>query len=167
MVLGGKVWKYGENVNTDVIFSGRYTYVLMEDSEMGKYALEDLDPEFNSSAKAGDIIVAGKNWGCGSAREQAVKCLKARGVGAIIAVSFSRIYYRNCLNEGLLTIVCPKLVNDVKRGDILEIDVDNSIIRLNKKEYQFKPYPSYVKDLIESGGLIPFVKKKLAEQDGK
>ena len=167
MVISGEVWKYGENVNTDVIFPGRFTYVLMEESEMGKHALEDLDTEFNSSAKAGDIIVAGKNWGCGSAREQAVKCLKARGVGAIIAVSFSRIYYRNCLNEGLLTIACPELVNDAKRGDTLEIDVENSVIRLNKKEYQFKPYPSYVKGLIESGGLIPFVKKKLAEQESK
>lgn len=167
MIISGEVWKYGDNVNTDVIFPGRYTYVLLEESYMGQYALEDLDPLFNSSSKAGDIIVAGRNWGCGSAREQAVKCLKARGVGAIIAESFSRIYYRNCLNEGLLTIVCPELVNEVEQGDILDIDVENSIIRLNNKEYHFTPYPSYVKGLIESGGLIPYVKKKLAVQECK
>jgi len=170
MIIRGNVWKYGDNVNTDVIYPGRHTYILIDESEMGQFALEDLDPEFNQQAKPGDIIVAGRNWGCGSAREQAVKCLKSRGVGAIIAISFSRIYYRNSLNEGLLTIVCPDLVRDVQQNDQLVIDMENSMILLNNKQYSFTPYPSYVRNLIESGGLIPLVKKKMADRntaDGK
>ena len=107
MSVKGKVWKYGDDVNTDVIFPGKYTYTIKERSEMAKVACEDLDPEFTKNAKAGDIIVGGKNWGCGSSREQAVSCLKERGIAAIIAKSFARIYYRNCFNEGLPIIICP------------------------------------------------------------
>ena len=99
MKIKGKVWKYGDDVNTDVIFAGKYTYTVKERSEMGQYALEDLDPEFTKNAQPGDIIVAGKNWGCGSSREQAAICLKERGIGAIIARSFAHIHYHNCLKD--------------------------------------------------------------------
>ena len=97
----GKVWKYGDDVNTDVIFPGKYTYTIKDRAEMALHACEDLDPEFTKSAQPGDVIVAGKNWGCGSSREQAATCLKERGIRAIVAKSFARIHYRNCLNEGL------------------------------------------------------------------
>ena len=110
MIISGKTWKYGDDVNTDVIFPGRFTYNLMSDEDMGRHALIDLDTVFNQNMQPGEIIIGGKNWGCGSSREQAVKCLKARGVGAIIAKGFARIYYRNALNEGLATIVCPEAV---------------------------------------------------------
>ena len=164
----GKVWKYGDDVNTDLIYPGRYTYTLLKEEEMGVHALEDLDASFNREAKPGDIIVAGKNWGCGSAREQAVTCLKARGVGAIVAKSFSRIYYRNCLNEGVSIVVCPALVDAVDAGDVIAIDFDNSTVTIEGKDqvFTFAPYPEYVLRLVESGGLLAYVKKRL-QAEGK
>jgi 3-isopropylmalate/(R)-2-methylmalate dehydratase small subunit len=164
MIISGRVWKYGDDVNTDVIFPGRYTYTLISENEMGNYALEDLDPVFNRDCTKGDIIVAGKNWGCGSAREQAVKCLKAKGVGAIIAKGFSRIYYRNCLNEGLMTVVCPEAVECILNGEEVSIDFGDSVIRTNKGEFPFLPYPEFVKGLVGNGGLLPYVKRTLKEQ---
>ncbi|HWQ75205.1 MAG TPA: 3-isopropylmalate dehydratase small subunit [Syntrophomonas sp.] len=162
--MTGKTWKYGDDVNTDVIYPGRYTYMLISEQEMGTHALEDLDPLFNKEGAAGDIIVAGKNWGCGSAREQAVKCLKIRGVSAIIAKSFSRIYYRNSLNEGLLTVVCPEAVERISSGEKVSIDFTKSVITTNSGEFKFSPYPDFVKGLVENGGLLPYVKKTLREQ---
>ena len=100
-IIKGRVWKYGHNVNTDVMFPGKYTYTINDPVEMAKHALEDLDPRFAKEVRPGDIIVAGRNWGCGSSREQAVTCLRGCGLGAIIAKSFGRIYYRNCLNSAL------------------------------------------------------------------
>jgi 3-isopropylmalate/(R)-2-methylmalate dehydratase small subunit len=162
MKISGKVWKYGDDVNTDVLFPGKYTYTIKERSEMAKVAGEDLDPEFNRDAKPGDIIVGGKNWGCGSSREQAVICLKERGIGAIIAKGFARIYYRNCLNEGLPIIVSAPAVDAIQAGETVEIDFDRSEIRTAKGEtFTFPPYPEFVRGLIEDGGLIPHVKKEL------
>ena len=103
--ITGRVWKYGDNINTDVIFPGKYTYTVSEPAEMPQYALEDLDPEFAGGVQPGDIIVGGTNWGCGSSREQAVVCLSEASLGAIIAKSFARIYYRNCLNNALPAIL--------------------------------------------------------------
>jgi 3-isopropylmalate/(R)-2-methylmalate dehydratase small subunit len=164
MIMTGKVWKYGDDVNTDVIFPGRYTYTLINENEMGRHALEDLDPVFSRKCAKGDIIVAGKNWGCGSAREQAVKCLKAKGIGAIIAKGFARIYYRNCLNEGLITIVCPKAVDSIEDGEEVSIDFDNSVIKTRKGDFPFSPYPKFVRELVENGGLLPYIKKSLRDQ---
>ena len=164
MHITGKVWKYGDDINTDVIFPGKYTYSLLDEAQMALHALEDLDQEFNKHALQGDIIVAGKNWGCGSAREQAVKCLKARGVGAIIAKGFSRIYYRNSLNEGLATIVSEEAVNNITAGETISIDFSRSIIITESGEYAFSPYPDFLKGLVENNGLIPYVKKTLKEQ---
>ncbi|RKX53191.1 MAG: 3-isopropylmalate dehydratase, partial [Thermotoga sp.] len=96
----GKVWKYGDDVNTDVIFPGKYTYTISNPEEMAKHALEDLDPSFVENVKKGDIVVAGKNFGCGSSREQAATCIKYAGIGAIVAKSFSRIFFRNAINQG-------------------------------------------------------------------
>ena len=161
MSVKGKVWKYGDDVNTDVIFPGKYTYTIKERADMAKVALEDLDMEFNKNAKPGDIIVGGKNWGCGSSREQAVSCIKERGIAVIIAKSFARIYYRNCLNEGLPIIVCSDAVDAINMGDEVEVDFDNGVIKANGKEIKFPPYPEFVQGLINDGGLIPHVKKSL------
>lgn len=158
----GKVWKYGDDVNTDVIFPGKYTYTIKERADMAKVALEDLDMDFNQNAKPGDIIVGGKNWGCGSSREQAVTCVKERGIAAIIAKSFARIYYRNCFNEGLAIIICPDAVDAINAGEEVEIDFDKGEIRTaGGKVFNFPAYPDFVKGLIEDGGLIPHVKKSL------
>ena len=107
----GIVWKYGDNVNTDVIFPGRYTYQIMTPEEMAKHAMEDLDPGFAAKVKPGDVIVAGKNFGCGSSREQAAACLKAAGVQAVVAKSFARIYFRNAINLGLAVLQSDEAVD--------------------------------------------------------
>ena len=162
MQITGKVWKYGDDVNTDVIFPGKYTYTIKERADMAKVALEDLDPEFTKNAAPGDIIVGGKNWGCGSSREQAVTCLVERGIGAIIAKGFARIYYRNCLNEGLPILVSPEAVDAIQAGEQVEIDFDAGQIRTaSGQSFSFPPYPEFVRGLIEDGGLIPHVKKSL------
>jgi 3-isopropylmalate/(R)-2-methylmalate dehydratase small subunit len=161
MKIKGRVWKYGDDVNTDVIFAGKYTYTVKERSEMAKYALEDLDPDFTKNALPGDIIVAGKNWGCGSSREQAAICLKERGVGAIIARSFARIHYRNCLNEGLPIIISSEIQALVEKGGEIEIDFDSGEITAGGKKIKFPPYPEFVQGLVNDGGLIPHVKKSL------
>lgn len=164
MTVTGRVWKYGDDVNTDVIFPGRYTYALMSDEETGTHALEDLDSDFNKNGQPGDIIVAGKNWGCGSSREQAVKCLKARGVGAIIAGSFSRIFYRNSINEGLPIIICPSAATLIRGDEEITVDFDKGIIVCSAGTIPFKPYPSFVNGIVQNGGLIPYTKKWLAER---
>jgi 3-isopropylmalate/(R)-2-methylmalate dehydratase small subunit len=161
MKIKGRVWKYGDDVNTDVIFAGKYTYTVKERSEMAKYALEDLDPDFTKNATPGDIIVAGKNWGCGSSREQAAICLKERGVGAIIARSFARIHYRNCLNEGLPIIISSEIQALVEKDDEIEIDFETGEITAGGKKIKFPPYPEFVQGLVNDGGLIPHVKKSL------
>src|SRR5512143_1945721 len=120
MAITGRVWKYGDGVNTDVLCPGKYTYTLKEPAEIAAHALEDLDPAFAQGVKPGDIIVAGRNWGNGSSREQAVTCLKYAGVAAIVARSFARIYYRNAINTGLLLLTCPEAVDASKAGDQME-----------------------------------------------
>jgi 3-isopropylmalate/(R)-2-methylmalate dehydratase small subunit len=161
MKVKGRVWKYGDDVNTDVIFPGKYTYTVSERADMAQYALEDLDPEFAKNARPGDIIVAGKNWGCGSSREQAAICLKERGVGAIIAKSFARIHYRNCLNEGLPIIISSEVQGLVESGGEVEIDFEKGEITAGGHVVKFPPYPEFVQGLVADGGLIPHVKKSL------
>ena len=161
--IQGKVWKYGDNVNTDVIFPGKYTYTVGEPAEMPKYALEDLDPEFAGSVKSGDVIVGGINWGCGSSREQAVVCLSEAKLGAIIARSFARIYYRNCLNNALPAIVCPEAVDAIENGENVTIDLENGLIICQAGEFSFPPLPEAVMEIFNAGGLIPYTKKRLSE----
>ena len=119
--IKGRAWKYGDDVNTDVIFPGKYTYTLTDPKELAQHALEDLDPRFAREVKPGDIIVAGKNWGNGSSREQAVICLKEAGVGAIVARSFARIYGRNCINSALPALICAEAVEAIRNGEMVEI----------------------------------------------
>ncbi len=160
----GKVWKYGDSVNTDLIFPGRYTYILMDEAEMASHAMEDLDGEFLEKGRPGDILVAGKNWGCGSAREQAVKALKARGVAAIIAESFARIYFRNSLNEGLPAIVCPEAVRAINSGDIVSVDLECHQIKVGERSFSFGAYHPYIQHMVDCGGLMPYVRAKLKGQ---
>jgi len=157
----GKVWKYSDGVNTDVIFPGKYTYTLKEPAEIAAHALEDLDPNFATAAQPGDVIVAGRNWGNGSSREQAVTALKYKGIAAVVAKSFARIYFRNGINQGLLLITCPEAVDAAQTGDSLEIDLPHSLLRLNGNEYPFPPLSPTAVSIIEVGGLIPHIRKKL------
>lgn len=160
----GRVWKYGDDVNTDVIFPGKYTYKQMDEREMASHALEDLDPTFAKEVKEGDVIVAGKNFGYGSSREQAVACLKAAGVRAIIAKSFARIYYRNAINLGLPAIQIED-VDRFERGDEVEVDLEGGVIRNLTRgfEVSFPPFPPYVMEILKAGGLLEYVKKRVGE----
>jgi len=157
----GRVWKYGDDVNTDVIFPGKYTYQPMEPAEMAQHAMEDLDPAFATSVKPGDVIVAGKNFGCGSSREQAATCLKAAGVAAVVAPSFSRIFFRNAINSGLPVIELAQGTEEIAMGDEVEIDFEAGTLRHNGVEYRFPALPPEVLAILEDGGLIPHVKKVL------
>ena len=163
-IIKGRVWKYGDDVSTDVIFPGKYTYTISNPSEMAKHALEDLDPRFSEEVKSNDIIVAGKNWGCGSSREQAVTCLKESGLGAIIAKSFGRIHYRNCLNAALPALVCAEAVDAIKDGEVIEVDLVSGEIRCAAGTFQFPPLPAQVMGIFESGGLVPYTRKQLTNR---
>ena len=156
----GRVWKYSDNVNTDVIFPGKYVLGISDPKEMARHALEDLDPSFARNVQTGDIICAGRNWGCGSSREQAVICLKEAGIGAIIAQSFSRIFFRNCINFALPIIVCD-VVNSVESGMEISIDFANHIVTTPSNIYHFSPMLQAVTPILDAGGLIPYIRKQL------
>jgi 3-isopropylmalate/(R)-2-methylmalate dehydratase small subunit len=160
----GKVWKYGDNVNTDVIFPGRFTYQIMSPEEMAKHAMEDLDPGFAAGVKPGDIVLAGKNFGCGSSREQAAACLKAAGVQAVVARSFARIYFRNAINLGLAVLQCDEAVDALDTGDAVDVDFSRGEIRSARGTFRFLPLPDSVIGIIESGGLLEYTKAKLAKE---
>ena len=161
MSIQGKVWKYGDDVNTDVIFPGKYTYTITDRKEMAAHAMEDLDPEFAKQVKPGDIVVAGKNFGCGSSREQAASCLKEAGVAAIVAASFARIFFRNAINEGLPLIECPAAIDAIGAGDAIEIDFEAGVLSVSDREFHFPGLPESVMGIMREGGLIPYVKKQL------
>lgn len=160
----GKAWVFGDDVNTDVIFPGKYTYTVNDPAEMAKHAMEDADPEFAAGVRPGDIVVAGRNFGCGSSREQAATCLKAAGVAAIVAGSFSRIYFRNAINLGLPIATCPAIAGKVRPGDAVTVDLKRGRIEHNGESYSFAPLPDRVRAILERGGLIPYVKDRLKAQ---
>ena len=156
----GRVWKYGDDINTDVIYPGKYTYSDLSPKEMASHALEDLDPEFATKVQPGDIIVAGSNFGCGSSREQAVTCLKYSGVGALIAKSFARIYFRNAINQGLPIVQCAAF-EGVESGEEVTVDFVAGKVITPRGEYSFPPLSPFVMGILEDGGLISHVRKKL------
>jgi len=157
----GKIWKYGDDVNTDVIYAGKYTYQQLKPEEMAARALEDLDPGFAKAVKPGDVIVAGKNFGCGSSREQAAACLRAAGVQAVVAESFARIYFRNAINLGLPVLQCAEAADQLKPGDEVEIDFAGGKILSGGRVFNFRPLSESVIEILEAGGLIEWTKKKL------
>ncbi len=158
----GRVWKYGDNVNTDVIFPGRYTYTPMTPAEMAGHALEDLDPGFAGNVKPGDLIVAGKNFGCGSSREQAAACLRAAGVQAVVAKSFARIYFRNAINLGLAVLQSEEAADALRTGDEAEVDFAAGTIVSAGRVFRFFPLPASVIGIVEAGGLLEYTKKKIS-----
>lgn len=161
--MKGRVFKYGDDINTDVIFPGKYTYTITDPKEMAAHALEDLDPEFVKKVKKGDIVVAGKYFGCGSSREQAVTCLKEAGISVVIAESFARIYYRNLINSGLPPLVL-KSTKEINDGDELDVDLEKGVIQnvTTGKTYTVNPIPPFVMEILNDGGLIPHLKRKLS-----
>lgn len=154
----GRAWVYGDDVNTDVIFPGKYTYTIRDETEMALHALEDLDPTFAREVQGGDVIVAGRNWGCGSSREQAVTCLRAAGIRVIIARSFARIYFRNAVNNGLLPVICPEAVTAIRSGEPVSADLDRGVIICAAGEFPFPPLSPSVAAIFQAGGLLPMLK---------
>lgn len=167
VAIQGRAWKYGDDVNTDVIFPGKYTYTINDPNEMTKHALEDLDPQFASNVRVNDIIVAGKNFGCGSSREQAATCLKFAKVGAVVAKSFARIFFRNAINEGLALVQAPEAVDAIENGESVEIDFEKGELTCKAGQFPFPPLPDFVLGIIRDGGLIQHTKKILAKQTEK
>jgi 3-isopropylmalate/(R)-2-methylmalate dehydratase small subunit len=158
----GKVFKYGENVDTDVIIPARHLNTWIAE-ELAKHCMEDIDADFVKNVKTGDIIVAGKNFGCGSSREHAPIAIKASGVTCVIAPTFARIFYRNAFNTGLPILECEEAAQKIEAGDEVEVDFKTGVIKnITKGEiYQAEPFPDFISKIIESGGLVNYVKDNL------
>ncbi|MCI1958966.1 MAG: 3-isopropylmalate dehydratase small subunit [Clostridia bacterium] len=158
----GKVFKYGDNVDTDVIIPARYLNVSNGD-ELAKYCMIDIDADFASKVQKGDIIVAGKNFGCGSSREHAPLAIKCAGVGCIIAPSFARIFYRNAVNIGMPIMECPEAAKEINAGDRVAVDFSTGVItnKTSKKTYKAEPFPEFMQKIIAQGGLVKYVSKKI------
>ena len=157
-----RVWVYGDNVNTDVIFPGKYTYTLRGKVEIQSKALEDLDPDFAENAREGDVVIAGYNWGNGSSREQAVTCLRYSGVKMVIAASFSGLYFRNCINQGIRPVINETLYQQLQTGDSIEIDEDEGVIIVGENIYQIPPFSESVEAILTAGGLVPMLQLRFA-----
>jgi 3-isopropylmalate/(R)-2-methylmalate dehydratase small subunit len=162
-----KIWRYGDDVNTDQLFPGKYTYTCSTPDEILPHLLEDLDPQFAGSVKPGDIIVAGKNFGCGSSREQPALGLKAAGVKAIIAESFARIFFRASINQGLLLFESPQAVRAWEEGDEITIDPEEGLLAVGEKSFRVPPLPPMLLKIQQAGGLLQEVRNRLEAKDEK
>ncbi len=161
MNASGKVFKYGDNVDTDVIIPARYLN-SSEPSELAAHCMEDIDKDFVKQIKKGDIIVAEKNFGCGSSREHAPIAIKASGVSCVIAETFARIFYRNAINIGLPILECKEAARDIKEGDEVEVDFDKGIIynKTRGTSYKSQAFPEFMKKIMASEGLINYINSK-------
>ena len=160
MIFNGKVLKYGDNVDTDVIIPARYLNTS-DMKELAAYCMEDIDKTFVKRVQAGDIMVAGYNFGCGSSREHAPVVIKESGISLVIARSFARIFYRNAINIGLAIVECPEAVDGISEGDIVEADLDNGMIynRTTGASFKTQPFPAFIQTIINNGGLVASIKK--------
>lgn len=164
-MLKGKVHRYGSDVDTDVIIPARYLNTT-DPKELASHCMEDIDLEFASKVKDGDIIVADDNFGCGSSREHAPIAIKASGISCVIANNFARIFYRNSLNIGLPILECPEAVSATEAGDELTVELSTGVINNITKgtTYQAKPFPAFIIELINVGGLVEYTKKIIKKQ---
>lgn len=158
MKAHGSVFKYGDNVDTDVIIPARYLN-SSDPKELAAHCMEDIDKEFVNQVKSGDLIVADKNFGCGSSREHAPIAIKAAGVSCVIAETFARIFYRNAINIGLPVIVCKDLHDNVESGDEMELLLTEGIVNVNGKQYECTKLPPYMQGILDQGGLIASLNK--------
>jgi len=163
MKAHGKVFKYGDNVDTDVIIPARYLNTSNA-KELAAHCMEDIDASFVTKVKEGDIMVADKNFGCGSSREHAPLAIKTAGISCVIAATFARIFYRNSINIGLPILECPEAAAGIKAGDEVEVDFDTGVIKniTTGKEFKAQPFPAFMQEIIKADGLINQLKKKLA-----
>jgi 3-isopropylmalate/(R)-2-methylmalate dehydratase small subunit len=163
-VISGRVWKFGDNVNTDVILPGKYL-MINDPMELGKHAMEGIDEGFSEKVQKGDVIVGGRNFGCGSSREHAPLSLKASGVGAIVAESLARIFYRNAINLGLPVLECRGVSGLVQEGDLIVVDilVGQVTNRSTGRSLKTTPIPEFIVSILKSGGLVPYLKQHMDE----
>lgn len=159
MIFKGKSIKYGDNVDTDVIIPARYLNTI-DKKELASHCMEDIDKEFTKKVQAGDIMVAGNNFGCGSSREHAPIAIKESGISVVIAKSFARIFYRNSINIGLAIVECEEAVNGISDGDIVEADLDEGVIynRTTGESFKTQPFPAFIQKIIQNGGLVESIK---------
>jgi 3-isopropylmalate/(R)-2-methylmalate dehydratase small subunit len=165
MKVQGSVFRYDDNVDTDVIIPARYLNTI-DPQELAAHCMEDLDASFVKRVKSGDLIVAGRNFGCGSSREHAPLAIKTAGIACVIAQNFARIFYRNAINIGLPILECPEAYDGIAAGDTVTVDFDTGrIVNVTQnKTFQAAPFPPFMKDLIARGGLVEYVKAKLNRQ---
>jgi len=156
-----KVWKYGDNIDTDMLFPGKYVYTCSRPEEIIPHLLEDLDPLFSKNVKEGDLIFAGKNFGCGSSREQPVIGLKSVGIKAVVAKSFARIFYRSAINQGLILIECPDVIDAYSDGSDVKIDFENGKISIGNKFFSFPKLQKEILEIRNAGGLLEYTRSKL------
>lgn len=161
MQAKGKVFKYGDNVDTDVIIPARYL-AIADPKELAEHCMEDIDRDFVKKVQPGNIMVAGKNFGCGSSREHAPLVIKVSGISCVIAETFARIFYRNAINIGLPIIECPEAAKAIEAGDEVEIDFDSGKIydRTKGTEFKGQPFPEFMQKLIAAGGLVKYTNSK-------
>lgn len=164
MRVKGKAWVFGDNIDTDCITPSRYLDRRLSGAEWVQFCFEDLNPQFSKEVQPGDFVVAGENFGCGSSRESAPDAIKHCGVKVVIAKSFARIFFRNAVNIGLLPIVAPEVVDGTRPGDDLEVDTEQGIIKnlTTEVDYEFHPIPAFLQAIVDSGGLIEYVKRKIS-----
>ena len=158
-----RAWRYGDNVDTDVIIPARYL-TTSDEAELAAHALEDLDPGFAQGVETGDVVVAGDNFGCGSSREHAPIALKGAGVNAVVARSFARIFFRNAINTGLAILVCPDAVEAIEHGDEVRVDPATGAVEnvTSGRSFQADPLPASVREIVEAGGLVEWVRIRTA-----
>lgn len=154
-----RIWKFGNDVDTDQIVPGRYAPYMRPDADVGEAAFIEARPEFAKNAQPGDIIVAGSNFGCGSSREYAVTALKRRQVGAIIALSYARIFFRNSINLGIPLYEAPEIVRDVPDGAEISLDIPGQRLVAGDKVYRLPPMPIFAQEIISAGGIVPYIKE--------
>ncbi|MDD6175500.1 MAG: 3-isopropylmalate dehydratase small subunit [Firmicutes bacterium] len=160
MIAQGKVHKFGDNIDTDVIIPARYLNTTSHE-ELASHCMEDIDKDFVTKVQPGDIIVAQKNFGCGSSREHAPIAIKASGVSCVIASTFARIFYRNAINIGLAILECDEAANGISEGDDVHVDFDTGVItdRTTGKTYQAQPFPPFIQNIIQKGGLLNSIRE--------
>jgi 3-isopropylmalate/(R)-2-methylmalate dehydratase small subunit len=161
--IRGRAHVYGDNVNTDLIIPARYL-TTSDPAELARHCMEDIDPGFVAEVQPGDVIVGGENFGCGSSREHAPVAMKAAGVGAVIARSFARIFFRNAINTGLAALVSPEAAASIESGDEIAVDLTSGRIEnvTKGRSYEAEPFPPFLQEIISAGGLVAHVRKRLA-----
>jgi len=161
-VIRGRVWKFGDNIDTDVIIPFKYKAKTIDPQELAQHVMEGIDPNFSKKVRPGDIIVAGRNFGCGSSREQAPLAIKAAGIAAVVAESFARIFFRNAINIGLPVIEVKGVSEKTDDGDVFEIDLHQGTVKNLSKGLTFKaaPMPDMLMEILKEGGLVNYIKKR-------